>query len=109
MIGLWGQDRQGHAVVPGLEDSACSGPSRQDCGRACETSGGAGRPQQALAAIPHAGGRAAVKTAELCLQVIEACLHERDLGAGSCDVRRTRQAIRRNMLSAPRYSALLSL
>ena len=43
------------AVVPGPENPAFSGPSRQDCDRALETSGGA-------------GGRGAAKTAELCLQ-----------------------------------------
>ena len=32
-------------------------------------------------AVWHAGGRAARKTAELCLQVIEACRHECDFGA----------------------------
>ena len=97
---------QGHAVVPGLENSAFSGPSRQDCDRARETSGGAGGPQKVLAAIRHARGRAALKTAELCLQVIEECGPERDLGAGSCDDRRIRQAIGRTMLPAPRYWAL---
>lgn len=78
--------------MPGLENSAFSGPSRQTatghaklarCGRATEGPGG----------YTYAGGRAAVKTAELCLQVIEACVHECDLGAESCDDRRIRQAI----------------
>ena len=46
---------------------------------------------------------------ELCRQVIEACVPERDLGAESCDDRRIRQAIGRTMLPAPRYSALFSL
>ena len=46
---------------------------------------------------------------ELCRQVIEACVPERDLGAESCDDRRLRQAIGRTMLPAPRYLALFSL
>jgi hypothetical protein len=50
-----------------------------------------------------------LKTAELCLQVIEACAHECDLGTKSCDDRRIRQATGRNMLPAPRYPALCSL
>jgi hypothetical protein len=46
---------------------------------------------------------------ELRRQMIEACVPERDLGAESCDHRRSRQAIGRTMLPAPRYPALLSL
>jgi len=46
---------------------------------------------------------------ELCRQVIEACVPERDLGAESCDDRRIGQAIGRTMLPAPRYPALCSL
>ena len=44
-----------------------------------------------------------------CLQVIGACVHACDLGAGSCDDRRIRQVIGGNVLSAPRYPALCSL
>jgi len=57
--------------------------NQRRCGQAAEGPG----------TIRHAGGRAAVKTAELCLQVIKACAHECDLGAESCDDRRIRQAI----------------
>ena len=105
MIGLSGQGIQGHAVVSGLENSAFPGPSRQDCDKARETSGGTDGQQKVLAATRHARGRAALKKAELCLQVIEACVHECDLGAGSCDDRRIGQAIGRNMLPTPRYWA----
>lgn len=109
MTGLSCHGVQGHAVVPGPENPAFSGPSRQHYDRARETSGGAGGPQKALAAMRHAGGRAAVKAAELCLQMIGACVHECELGADSCDDRRIRQAIGRNMLPTPRYLALFSL
>ncbi len=56
-----------------------------------------------------ANSRAALKTAELCLQVIEACMQERDLGAERCDDRRIGQAIGRTMLPVPRHPALCSL
>ena len=108
MIGLSGQGMQGHAVVPGLENPAFPGPSRQDRGRARGTSGGAGGPPEVLALYGMLAAEP-LKTAELCLQVIEACAHECDLGTKSCDDRRIRQATGRNMLPAPRYPALCSL
>ena len=99
---------QGHAVVPGLENSALSGPSRQDCDKACPTSGGAGEPQEVLALCGMlAAGPPSMRLS--CLQVIGACVYACDLGAGSCDDRRIRQVIGRNVLPAPRYSALCSL
>ena len=61
-------------------------------------------PQRRRTPIPsirNAGGRAALKTAELCPQVIEGCGRECDPGAGSCDGRRIGQAIGRTMLPAP--------
>jgi hypothetical protein len=99
---------QGHAVVPGLENPALPGPSRQDCDKACPASGGAGEPQKVLALC----GRLAAGPPSSwlsCLQVIGACVHACDLGAGSCDDRRIRQVIGGYVLSAPRYPALCSL
>ena len=49
MTGLPGQGMQGHAVVPGRENPALAGPSRQDCDKACPASAGAGEPQEGLA------------------------------------------------------------
>jgi hypothetical protein len=56
----------------------------------------------------HAGGRAALKAAELPAGD-GACGYARDLGAGSCDDRRIRQVIGRNAPPAPRHPALCSL
>jgi hypothetical protein len=92
-------------VVPALENPALPGLSRQDCDRARETSAGADGPQKVLALYGMLAGRAAVETAEMCRQVTGACAHECDLGAGSCDDRRIRQAIGRAMLPAPRCRA----
>ena len=71
-------------------------------------SGGAGEPQEGLALCGMlAAGPPSRRLS--CLQVTGACGYARDLGAGSCDDRRIRQVIGRNVLSAPRYPALCSL